>query len=1168
MPKIIDIPSVGQVEFPDSMDDSAISAAAKKLYDEASAPAQLPSQISIQPVDVQAAEAARKAQMPNASEQLQVLKDQSNRFNQAFISGIAGLPLGVLQAQEEFQRQIPAVRAVEKTGLKVASLREELASRLPEPIAGTVTFEPKNLAETGVVVGGGLLALEEPAMNAAAKAADEATSLARRGIDELIDIENTRAFKQVGQLPIEVDGRPVKEVIDDRITKLERVVSKQKQAEDRLVMKAARVEDQINSKIRDIDDELEQAAQLDLGNMDAINTQMSRLDAKRLDLQERIAGIQKAEFQYTPPTGKVEGDISRIDSEISTLENQIKELGGKRGTVNAKKQLAAKQKERTLALEQANELFRIDQPSELDAQRLAFNTKKQKQLDKLQKQLNDTIELQSDYRTIGLGASDDLKKAKLVDIRKKLGDRRANLELQQKVELNKVSDDWAAQADYWLKQRKKYAKLIGQESVDATADKFAEADEYLKRLQDFKDNLTFTYQTIPSKVTARTWSPTLAVDLAREQAQKVTQLAKLKVIPESQVAPLTNLVFEDTLKLQGFVPKTQWVVPPKVANMWLNATNAMNSIQRKLGVRTGETALKATQAIPSMQNYTARQLKTIQPAVENLKKLGYSNQEITRVLQYFETVAVPAKGLGPENTVRFTTAGLDIPGTRIPAWDPTIPAPTPEAQQSFIQLRQWLNDTAGEMGLEYRQRYIPIMATIADDASAAKTGVRSISTPAFEQVRKVGELVPGVTETDFDKIALRYTKNLARSKFARPVLKDAYDQVTMLRMMGQNTAASNLEDYVVDVFNLKNVDEFKRAFIANTFEDALPYIKQALKNSELNELQQYEGMNQLLNALQESAAVNLAGINPRVWMLQAMQPEATLTPLVGFRRVEQARFTRAPLSERPRLDRLLSASLANDLEVIDGFAGPQTTASIPKLIQTLNKPAKKLAEATMGSMERKNRIIGIKAADLLFDEAWTKGQTAGLEQIAFKHLNESQRNFVRTAFQQGGLESARDAFAVIITNQANMIYNIADKPKVLRNDLLRRIMFTTFSRGIANQMATALQEGRVSSVAAQIIKPLALASVLAGGSKLLTGKGVAVPGLNPIDSVAGLVSTEVRPAPLLPLTVSGALPVVGIYKQIERLPKRKFVQEVEDIPDFLFKNFEETERLLSGKKRR
>jgi len=100
------------------------------------------------------------------------------------------------------------------------------------------------------------------------------------------------------------------------------------------------------------------------------------------------------------------------------------------------------------------------------------------------------------------------------------------------------------------------------------------------------------------------------------------------------------------------------------------------------------------------------------------------------------------------------------------------------------------------------------------------------------------------------------------------------------------------------------------------------------------------------------------------------------------------------------------------------------------------------------------------------------------------------------------------------------------------------------------------------------VRPLLLASVLAGGTKAFLGEGYVIPGLNPTDSVTGLASTEVRPAPLLPFTTTGALPLIGIYKQVERIPKRKFVQEVKDLPDFLLKNFEETERFLTGKRRR
>lgn len=1070
-----------------------------------------PTEIPMEAVNVAAAEAARKQQFPTPSEQLNVLKKQANRFNQAFIAGQASLPLGVLQAQEEFQNQIPVVRDLKRMGIEPTSLRQDLAAALPTPLAETVGFQPQGLAETGVMVGGGLLALEEPVLNVAKKAVDTTQDFARRGISELENLEQTRNFKQVSKLPIEVNGRPVEQVIDDKMASLKKLVSKQKLAEDKLVLKAAQIEDRIHSKIKGIDEELSQASQVDLSNMDSINAQMSRLDAKRLDLQDRIDRINAEVFDplSVPATGKGASDETRAD-----------------------------------------------------VARLAFQKKKDSQINKLQKQLTDVIDLQNNYRTIEMGASDDLRKLNMQSLRDKLSRQKSKLELQQRVELNKVSDDWDSLAATWLKKRKQLAKMIDAKDVENTADQFAEVDEALKRLQDFKQKLSFTYKTIPEKITARTWSDTLAVDLAREQAMKVDQLVKLKIIPKEQAAPLTDFIFNNTLKLQGYIPKNQWVIPPQLRNAVLNATNSMNSVQRKTGVRTGETALKATQAIPQMQNYTARQLDTIQPAVKNLQNMGYSNQEITRVLQYFETA--------PDNSIRFTPAALEVPGTRIPAWNPEAPVPSQEAQQNFMLLRRWLNDLAEENKIAFRQRYVPIMAEVIDEGGTVKTGVRSISTPAFEQIRKVGELIPGVTETDIEKIALRYTKNIARSKFARPVLKDAYDQVTMLRLMGQNTAAKAMEDYVVDVFNLKNVDDFQRAFVANTFEDTLPYLNRAMKAADLNEAQQVTAISQFFDALQESAAVNLAGVNPRVWMLQALQPEATLAPLVNFRRVEQARLavTKLPLEEQSRMNRLLTASVADDLEVLEGFSGTKIEASIPKLITTLNKPSKYIASKVMGGMEQYNRKIGVKAADILFDEAWNAGQTAGLERIAFKHLNESQRNFVRTAFQQGGKDSARDAFAVLITNQANFIYNIADKPKILRNDLLRRMLFTTFSRGVFNQMATSLEEGRMASLASQIVRPLMLQAVLAGGTGALLGKSVIVPGLNPIDSVTGLFSTEIRPGPLLPFTTVGALPVAGPIKQVERLPKRQFVQEVEDIPDFLFKNFEETQRFFTGKRRR
>lgn len=182
MPQIIDIPNIGQVEFPDTMSEADISAAAQKLYQE-SAPTQLPTEIPVPKaaeLDIQAMEAARKELVPTPAEQQQELQQQSERFKQAFVAGQASLPLGILQAQEQFQQTIPAVQALQDMGIEVPSLRQELAARLPTPLAETVTFEPKGLAETGVMIGGGLLALEEPALQAAAKVGKSAAKLQQK----------------------------------------------------------------------------------------------------------------------------------------------------------------------------------------------------------------------------------------------------------------------------------------------------------------------------------------------------------------------------------------------------------------------------------------------------------------------------------------------------------------------------------------------------------------------------------------------------------------------------------------------------------------------------------------------------------------------------------------------------------------------------------------------------------------------------------------------------------------------------------------------------------------------------------------------------------------------------------------------------------------------------
>ena len=240
MPQIIEIPNVGEVEFPDTMSEADISAAAQKLYQQ-SAPTQAPTEVALPTVselDIPAMEAARREQMPSPAEQLQDLQQQSERFKQAFVAGQASLPLGILQAQEQFQQRIPAVQALKEMGIEVPSLRQELAATLPTPLAETVTFEPKGLAETGVMVGGGLLAFEEPALQAAAKLGkaaskvqekvtaydDAAGALFKRG--QLGEAQARYELPAVKALTMNADEVQLAKNLDKNLRRQERNISK------------------------------------------------------------------------------------------------------------------------------------------------------------------------------------------------------------------------------------------------------------------------------------------------------------------------------------------------------------------------------------------------------------------------------------------------------------------------------------------------------------------------------------------------------------------------------------------------------------------------------------------------------------------------------------------------------------------------------------------------------------------------------------------------------------------------------------------------------------------------------------------------------------------------------------------------------------------------------
>ena len=162
MAQIIDIPNVGQVEFPDTMSDADIAKEAEKLSAQG-VQLQIPEAISIS-TELPSPEQVR---LPSGEE---ALKQQSERFKRAFLSGALSLPAQALQAQTQFERQIPVVQQLQRAGIQQPTLAEQALSAMPQPLSQALQFEPQGAAETAVQMAGsfiapeGLIAAEGPAL--------------------------------------------------------------------------------------------------------------------------------------------------------------------------------------------------------------------------------------------------------------------------------------------------------------------------------------------------------------------------------------------------------------------------------------------------------------------------------------------------------------------------------------------------------------------------------------------------------------------------------------------------------------------------------------------------------------------------------------------------------------------------------------------------------------------------------------------------------------------------------------------------------------------------------------------------------------------------------------------------------------------------------------------
>lgn len=579
---------------------------------------------------------------------------------------------------------------------------------------------------------------------------------------------------------------------------------------------------------------------------------------------------------------------------------------------------------------------------------------------------------------------------------------------------------------------------------------------------------------------------------ALARAKQVDQLVEQGMVPADKAGQLRVAVYQETLGANGIKPVSEKMSKYNI----LGELFRYGQIQKKTGVPTGDTAQNFVFTFTKASNNLAEQKGIISEIVAPLK----NKDSLVSDLQYFRTQA--------DGSVQFDPSALYVPGkVNIPA---TVKQFTPEEAQVLSQLRGYLDATADRLNVPKLPGYIPIREVSSD---VMKSSIDSTLNPALLRARTSGEFIPGAHETDFFKLMDRYLRETNKAEFIAPALDEGIATLNQLRLSGLPKEAEVFKKYMIDMFHLDGEKEVAQLFGAHLLkanrEDIAAFVKM-LPDPD-------SAMKQISDAGTRGVYVNLVGTNPASITKQYMQGpmigSIELGPTWAASGMKDSLdvFTKAGKERIASAKKILKASLADNFQQLDEQFSNAPTNQIAKAIDFINKPGSFIANHTMGAGEVANRLGSILGAENKWNFYWQNGGPASIQKLLSQSaLTTAQKSLVSKSFMSGGMENARDIYALLMAQRINFTYSMADKPELMRSTLGQMFPFTTYTRNILARAAEAVAEGKPMDLAKQIITPLLFMT----GFTALTGYNLPR-GSYPMSGALDLIERGITPTPLI-----------------------------------------------------
>lgn len=577
-------------------------------------------------------------------------------------------------------------------------------------------------------------------------------------------------------------------------------------------------------------------------------------------------------------------------------------------------------------------------------------------------------------------------------------------------------------------------------------------------------------------------------DIAYEQAAKVRKAVQNGLIPAEMGDLLAQKEFDNAASKMGIGDHE---FKPSKLDDWLNSTTRQVRVDKALGTRTGEVMEGIVSGQNLATNIKRQYLPQFSKIADNLNKMGISDNEITRMLQYVES--------SPGGVI-FNPSAASGPKLTRPLYQGAMPSS--EAMAQLSQARQLLDTLADNSEISKINGYVPLRelsTPIGEGKSAA--GVTDL---VAARIREKGELVEGFHDTNFRSLMGRYTNEVATNQAYQKPLENAIVEINKLNLMGEFKEAEKFKSLVVDKMGLNGYKDAS-AILGNGI---MAKNKDLLQELALKQADPEGFLTEMAHEFRGSMHSALVSNNPASLLKHVIQPETILAAEIGPKWVAAGRSSLlTDRALRNELKPLLRLSASTDVSVLGDWLHNMPDSLGAKATRMM-RGSFLLGDKAFNTVVQENRMVSMVGSYKQFMSNFEKGGGRALEGVV-ADLTTPERALIRRAAEVSPEDAAKQ-YALIRTRRSNFAFNFADKPQMLSKGLGQYIPFTTFSRNIANRIYEGYVEGGMVGGTAQLAKRIATPLAALAVFEAMTGR--TIPGSQPVTSLEGLGNPTVVPA--------------------------------------------------------